>query len=220
MPSPSDATGPAPGGLPSHAALLALLRARRSVRRFLPDPVSAAEEAALVEAAALAPSAGGRQSWRLLLVRSPERIARMAEAVREAVARIRGELRPEARAEAGAYLDDFLHFAGAPLVVAAIHRGGLDLLAAAGAQGPALRRAEADSLASLAAALENLLLCATALGLGACWMTGPLVAAPALGPILEVPAGWTLGALVPVGRPAEAPAPPPRRALAALARSL
>jgi nitroreductase len=72
----------------------------------------------------------------------------------------------------------------------------------------------------VAAAIENLLLCAHALGLGACWMTGPLVAAEALAAILEVPRGWTLSALVPVGRPAERPATPPRRPRDALVRRL
>jgi len=210
---PRLAMAPSPdGSAPATLeALLALLRARRSVRRFHPDPVSEEEEAALVEAASWAPSAGNRQAYRLLLVRSPERIAAMAGAVRAEVERLRGALRPDARADAGAYLDEFLHFAGAPLVVAPIHRGGRDLLAAAGASGPGLHRGEADALASVAAAMQNLLLCAAAMGLGACWMTGPLVAAPALAAILEVPAGWTLSALIPVGRPAENPAPPPRR---------
>jgi nitroreductase len=205
--------------LPSPASLLALLRTRRSVRRFRPDPVPEDALAALAEAAAAAPSAGNRQAWRLLLVTSRERIDAMAEAVRAEVARLRSELRADAGPAAGAYLDNFLHFAAAPLVVAPIHRAGPDLLAAAGA-APRAARGDAEALASVAAAIENLLLCAHALGLGACWMTGPLVAAEALEKILEVPRGWALSALVPVGAPAEAPAPPPRRAPETLVRRM
>ncbi|HET8538469.1 MAG TPA: nitroreductase family protein [Anaeromyxobacter sp.] len=205
--------------LPSPAALLALLRARRSVRRFRPDPVSEDAVAALVEAAAAAPSAGNRQAWRLLLVASRERIDAMAEAVRAEVARLRAGVREDAAPEADAYLENFLHFSGAPLVVAPIHRRGPDLLQAAGA-APHAPRGDAEALASVAAAIENLLLCAHALGLGACWMTGPLVAEEALGRILEVPRGWALSALVPVGAPAEHPAPPPRRPVESLVRRL
>jgi hypothetical protein len=51
-------------------------------------------------------------------------------------------------------------------------------------------------------------------------MTGPLVAAEPLRAILEVPAGWSLSALVPVGRPTEAPPPPPRRSADQLVRRL
>jgi nitroreductase len=198
--------------------LLALLRGRRSVRRFRPEPIGEDQVAALVEAARWAPSAGNRQPWRLLVVTSPERIAAMAGAVRAEVTRLRERVRADAAEELGAYLENFLHFAGAPLVIAPIHRGGLDLLQAAAGAGPSGR--DADALSSVAAAVENLLLCAHALGLGACWMTGPLVAAESLSATLEVPAGWTLSALVPVGRPAEEPPPPPRRPVDQLVRRL
>jgi nitroreductase len=208
-----------PHPLPSPAALLALLQARRSVRRFLPEPVTEEELSALVEAAAAAPSAGNRQPFRLLVVASRWRIDRMAAAVREEVARLRAGLRADVAPEADAYLENFLHFAGAPVVIVPIHRRGPDLLEAAGGTAGG-GRAEADALASVAAAIENLLLCVHALGLGACWMTGPLVAAAALGAILEVPGGWAISAVVPVGRPAEAPPPPPRRRAEALVRRL
>jgi nitroreductase len=201
------------------AELLALLRTRRSVRRFRPDPLADGEVEALVEAAACAPSAGNRQAYRLLLVSSRDRIEAMAEAVRAEVARLRAAMREDVRPGAGAYLDSFLHFAAAPLVVAPIYRSGPDLLAATGA-APAAARGDADALASVAASIQNLLLCAHALGLGACWMTGPLVAVEALEKMLEVPRGWSLSALVPVGRPAEDPAPPPRRRPETLVRRM
>lgn len=204
---------------PSAAALLALLRTRRSVRRFRPDPLSPPELDALVEAATSAPSAGNRQAYRLLLVTSRPRLDAMAEAVRGEVLRLRATLREDVAPEAAAYLESFLHFAAAPLVVAPIHRCGPDLLAAAGG-AVTVARGDADALASVAASIENLLLCAHALGLGACWMTGPLVAADALGKVLEVPRGWAVSALVPVGRPAESPEPPPRRRPETLVRHL
>lgn len=77
---------------------------------------------------------------------------------------------------------------------------------------------EAETVASVAAAIQNLLLCAHALGLGACWMSGPLVAAEALAPVLGIPAGWTLSALVPIGFPAETPPAPARRPLTQIVR--
>jgi len=200
--------------------LLALLRERRSVRAFRPEPVSEEQLAALVEAARWAPSAANRQAWRLLLVTAPERIAAMAAAVRAEVERLGASARPEAADEVAAYLQHFLHFAGAPLVIAPIHRAGVDLLAATGSAPPAQGGREADAVASVAAAIQNLLLCAHAQGLGGCWMTGPLVAADALRPILEIPPGWTLSALVPVGRPAEEPPPAPRRPAEQLVRRL
>ncbi len=59
----------------------------------------------------------------------------------------------------------------------------------------------------------NLLLAAHTLGLGACWMTGPLVAADGLRRCLQVTKGWDIAALVPVGYADEEPQPPKRRPL-------
>ncbi len=207
--------------LPSPAAVLELMRTRRSVRRFRPDELPEETISKLVEAAISAPSAGNRQAYRLLTVTSKERISAMSDAVRSEVASLRASLRPDAAADAGAYLDNFLHFAQAPLVVAPIHRIGVDLLAAATrAESQLTYRSEADSLSSVAAAIQNLLLYAHACGLGACWMTGPLVAAPALERILEVPQGWKLSALVPVGLPSELPPERARRGAERVARRL
>jgi nitroreductase len=50
-----------------------------------------------------------------------------------------------------------------------------------------------------------MLLAAHALGWGACFMTGPLVAREELGRILLVRPPWRLAALVPLGRPAGPP---------------
>jgi nitroreductase len=199
-------------------SLFAILRERRSIRRFKPDPVPADLLDQVLQAARLAPSAGNRQAYRLLVVRAPGRIAGLAAAVEERVAALRQQLPPEDRAAAGAYLDNFLHFSEAPVVIAFIHRGGLDLLAGAAgkAAAGASDRAERDALCSVSAAIMCLLLATHAVGLGACWMTGPLIAAGRLAEQLEVPAGWTLSALVPIGFPAETPAPPPRRPLARL----
>ncbi len=195
--------------------LLSLLRGRRSIRRFRPDPVPDEAIVAMAEAASWAPSARNRQAWRLVAVTTAGQIQAMTEAVEAEGRRLRAALGDRVP---GAYLDDFLHFAGAPLVFAPFHRAGPDPLRALGIDHPATGQVELDALSSVAAAIENLLLCAHALGLGACWMTGPLVAADALARLLEVPAGWRLSALVPVGFPAEAPAPPRRRPLEQLLR--
>ncbi len=202
----------------SYEALLETMRGRRSVRRFRAAPLPAELLEQVLEAARWAPSAGNRQAYRLLVVHSPALLARLAAAVRDATRQIREGSRAELRRELGAYLDGFELFASAPAVIAPIYRsGGPELLGPA--EGP-IPRAVADGLASVSAATMNLLLAAHALGLGACWMTGPLVAAPALEALLEVPHGWSLASLLPLGFPAEQPAPPPRRPLAQLVRTL
>lgn len=197
--------------------LLALLRARRSVRRFRPEPLSREEVLRLIEAAVTAPSASNKQPWRFLVIESKERIAEMAAAVREATARIAAHI-PEASQPAfRAYGDYFTRFEAAPTVIVPIYRGLAVLSNLAGdALDDADRRAvlrmeDQSGLIGTSLALENLLLMAHAMGLGASGMTGPLVAEPRLRTILDVPDGWGIVALVPVGRPAEEPAPTDRK---------
>lgn len=205
---------------PSYQELLELMRSRRSVRRFSNEPVADELVEQLVEAARWAPSAGNQQAWRVLYVDDRERIGAMGDAVRARVEEVRSDLRPSATAQMSGYLDSFLTFTGAPIVLAFIHRAGVDLIQAARRSREKTTgvEPEAYSLASAAAAIENLLIAAHALGLGACWMTGPLLAEQEMSSILKVPRSWRLTALIPVGWPAEAPQPPPRRSLERLLR--
>ena len=57
------------------------------------------------------------------------------------------------------------------------------------------------------ARVQLLITAAYVLGYGACWMSAPVVAAEQLERILEVEPPARLVALVPVGRPAQHPAP-------------
>ena len=198
--------------------LLHLVRARRSVRSFTDKALDDGTIERLIDAARWAPSAGNRQPWRVVAVQDQELILRLGQAVRSRTEEIRGDLRPGAERTMGAYLDAFSHFVGAPVVLAFMHRGGLDMLEASRQrEGEAAPRRssgldpEESALASTAAAIQNLLLAAHSLGLGACWMTGPLLAEEELRELLAAPRGWRLTALVPVGHPAEVPDPPPRR---------
>jgi nitroreductase len=197
--------------------LVDILRARRSVRRFKDASLDRATITALLEAAITAPSASNKQPWRFLVVESRASIARMAAAVREAIARIAGCIPDESQPAFLAYGDYFTRFEHAPAVIVPIHRPHTLLSNLVDARLTAPDRAaialmEANSgLVGTSLALENLLLMAHAMGLGASGMTGPLVAEPAIRAILDVPPGWGIVALVPVGWPAEEPAPPGRK---------
>jgi len=122
-------------------ALVHLMRSRRSVRRFTSEPVSAEDEARLLEAAVWAPNGGNAQPWLFVRVRSPERRARLA---------------------AAALRQRFV--ASAPLVIVVC----ADLARAEQAYGE--RGMSLYCLQDTAAATQNLLLAAHASGLGACWV--------------------------------------------------
>ncbi len=62
-------------------------------------------------------------------------------------------------------------------------------------------------------AVQNLLLAAHAGGLGACVMTAPLLAGDVWKAVADLPAGFEPTCIIAVGRPAENPEPPRRKAL-------
>lgn len=209
----------------THAdALFALLAARRSVRRFRPEAPPRATIERLLEAAVAAPSASNKQPWRFLVVTDALLLARMAAEVRAAVERIAIHVEAASVPAFRAYGDYFTRFERAPVVIVALHRPLALLSNLSQPTMPDDDRAriaamERDSgLMGTAMALENLLLAAHALGLGASGMTGPLVAVDRIRALLDVPDSWEVAALVPVGFAAEEPPPTERKPVAKVAR--
>jgi nitroreductase len=64
---------------------------------------------------------------------------------------------------------------------------------------------------NVAIATENMVLAATALGLGTCWVRA--FNAPAVERLLDVPEGLRVLALLPLGYPDESPPPRPRKSI-------
>jgi nitroreductase len=200
-------------------ALYELMRSRRSVRRFKPEHPGRQRIERLLEAAITAPSASNKQPWRFFVVSSPPRIAAMATAVREAVDRVAGHVEPASEESFRSYGSYFTRFEAAPVVVVALFRPltVLSHLVDAGIAAADRERIEVmerqSGLIGTSMALQNLLLAAHEMGLGASGMTGPLVASERLREILEVPASWHIAALVPIGFPDEEPGPTGRKPL-------
>jgi nitroreductase len=194
--------------------LLEIIRNRRSVRDFSGEDVTAAEVRALVEAAGQAPSNSNRQAWKFLAVKSGDVRARLRQAV---VARM-GELErsltsPEERAGLEAYGRYLTFFADAPVLIIVLCKRSpafLESLLRRAGVPPAEGSLPAEGF-SAAMAVQNLLLAAHAMGLGACCVTGPLIAAGEFREILRVPSAYLFAALVPVGRPAGPTLAPPRK---------
>jgi len=198
--------------------LLELMQSRRSIRKFLPKVPERALLKRLIEAAVTAPSASNKQPWRFFIVQNSGVKARMAAAIREAVERAAAHIEPQFETAFRAYGDYFTRFETAPVVIVPLYRP-LTLLSSM--VGPNLLpkdrknvicMEEQSGLVSTSLAVENLLLMAHEVGLGASGLTGPLIAADELREILSVPASWNIVALVAVGYPDEQPMPTGRKA--------
>jgi nitroreductase len=198
--------------------------ARRSVRRFADRPVERATLVQLMQLATTAPSASNKQPWRFVIVRDRAVIRAMAEAVRGEVAAVLAHMDESGREAFRAYGEYFTRFEAAPCVIAPTCRPTpiLSQLVSATIE-PALRERviameRTSATVSTALAIENLLLAAPQLGLGASALTGPLLAAHALRELLRVPGSWELLALIAVGYPDEEPRKTERKPVDAVLR--
>ncbi len=176
----------------------AFIDARRSIRAFTPEPVSRADLDAIVEAACLAPAPHHSRPWRFVVVDGPDAKQALAEGMG---ARWRADL--ERDGVTAARIDELVtasheKLQRAPvLVLGCLTHDGLDVY-----PDEARRRAEHGmALLSLGAAVENLMLAATARGLASCWVAAPIFCPEAARDALALPAEWLPHALVMLGHP-------------------
>lgn len=144
---------------------------RRSCRSFRSDPLPEEHIELLTETLRWAPSAGNRQPWRFYIVTSEKKRRELAEA---------------------AYGQNFIIPAPVHFAIIAVPEESLSRYGDRGAR--------LFCIQDTAAAVENLMLAATALGYGSCWIGAfdELAAAKAL----ALPSGHRPVAIIPVGRPA------------------
>lgn len=152
---------------------LAPILNRHSCRTFLPDAIPKEDIDRLIEVMRQAPSAGNTQPWRFVVVHDG--------ATRHALG-------------GAAYGQDFIAVAPVVVVVCADPERSA---AAYGERGRSLY-----VIQDTAAAVENLLIAATALGYGTCWIGA--FDETAVHGVLGLPAHLRPVAMVPVGKPAAA----------------
>jgi len=150
------------------------IKTRRSIRAFTSEEVSDGEIEKILDAARWAPSAGNIQPWIFVIVKNPEAKRRLSEAA----------------------LNQFF-IEEAPVVIVACADQERSR------RGYGSRGANLYCIQDTAAAIQNILLAAHALGLGACWV-GAFDEEEARR-ILRVPGGVRPVAIIPIGHPAEKP---------------
>ena len=204
--------------------ILEWMQSRRSIRKFLPKMPERALLEQLIAAAITAPSASNKQPWRFLVITNPDVKHRMASAVRAAVERVAACIEPQFEEAFRAYGDYFTRFETAPVVIVPLYRPLTLLSSMTGAGLSAADKKniacmeEQSGIVSSSLAMENILLMAHDVGLGASGLTGPLIAMDALRELLAVPGGWNIVALIAVGYPDEQPIAPARKSPADVTR--
>ena len=184
----------------SEPSFFDIVRRQRACRAFAPDPVDDATVERILEAATFAPSAENSQPWVFVIVRDAS--------VRAAV----GDLTRRAwEGGARAYEEDRL----TPGLLADVDRGatggvaGAPVLVVVGADTSRVVAPAVPS--SIWPAVQNLLLAATAAGLGSSLTTLATAFEPELRDLVGLPDHVRPVAVIPLGHPARAMGPPKRR---------
>jgi F420 biosynthesis protein FbiB-like protein len=186
------------------------LKNRRSIREYTSREVSKSTLDTILEAATWAPSAHNAQPWRFVVVKDSALKLKLARAMTN---RWKKDLAKNGVSEkdrenlAKASIE---RFSNAPMVVVPC------LTMAEMHQYPDKRRQRTEFLMavqSVAAAIENMLLAAYVMGLGACWFCAPLFCPKTARKVLKIPPNIEPQALITLGYPACRPHPPLRKPL-------
>jgi len=197
-------------------ATMKVIQDRRSIREWTAEPISEEDLAMILEAGRQAPSGENAQPWRFIIVRDAETRKKLgalagggsgrrftAEYVTNQMQERFANLQDDAKKKAAfekltsGQVSAFL--ANAPLNIVVC--GKKDVW---------------DTPYDTSAAIENMLLMITALGLGACWVIAPCIDIrdeERIKAILDIPPGFKAISIISVGRPTRPHRPRPRMPL-------
>lgn len=176
------------------------IEGRRSIREFLPDPVSEVDMERILDAARYAPSAGNGQPWRFLVLQEADNKRKLKEVVKQRMderidkADLPEEKKDEHKAQYRQYIEKIL---AAPVLVFVF-----------------VDKTQHAELVGYdgALAVQNMLLAAHALGYGSGYQT-TIFPEDLVREYFSVPDTYGFICAVPIGKAAAQPAMPERKPL-------
>jgi nitroreductase len=195
------------------------IRQRRSIRSFRPDPVPEEHILEMLEAARLAPSGGNSQPWRFLVVTDTEEKKKLRQVSVEqefvetapVVFVCATDMKAYSRRARNRRFQEFIDFGVLETLSGDFadpeYRKQYESRAANIDQATLIQMAVANTYI----AIEHLVLTATALGLGSCWVGA--VDQGEVRDFFNLPQNVIIVALVPVGYPTKVPPLRPRVAM-------
>ena len=175
-----------------------VIKGRRSVRKFKPDPVNRSIIENVLELALWAPSAMNRQDWQFVVVQGPmkEEFLKISASAFDQFKPMLEKTFKDKPKIIGGMKSFFETYGGAPNIILA-YAGKLP-------NGQ-------DDVWSISLAVQNLMLAAYEAGLGTAWTDGVVFAKEKeINDLLGIQ-GKKLVCVIPLGYPSEEPKKPPRR---------
>ncbi len=188
--------------------MIASVENRRSIRRYKSAAVPKNLIEEVLKAGALAPSSKNRQPWKFVVV-SGEAKEKMLAAMQEGLKREKETaLLPESSGHLGGAEQTLRIMREAPVVICIVNTLGISLFQSLSAEE---RVYEICNVQSIGAAIENMTLTATELGLGSLWICDTFFAYEELQNWLNT--GGELAAALALGYADEQPGARPRKPL-------
>ncbi|WP_053956506.1 nitroreductase family protein [Inediibacterium massiliense] len=192
---------------------------RHSVRKFKDVSVPIEDIHKIIEAATFAPSGKNIQNWRFVVISNKEKIKQIANIIENKNADLATHLEnEEEKVKFTKFVKYATFFTKAPVLIL-VYAGpyeatGLDVLKKIKAPTDEIHDLLKRSplIQSVGAAMENIMLSATHLGYGTCWMTSQNYAAKEIEDFVGFKEeGYFLAAMTPLGVPDGEPKSPSRK---------
>jgi nitroreductase len=176
--------------------IIEAVKTRKSIRKYEREDVDLNLIKKIIEISVNSPSGGNAQNWFTYIIKNKDILNRMRSEVETVYKKVTGKDAP------GVYA----FFNEAPVVLAVVQKpyiGSLDdILEKADKNRNYERKFIVNpGLQGVSSFITHILLVAHNEGLGACWMTGPLIAKPEIESMLGVKKPDNLVALIPIGKP-------------------
>ena len=180
--------------MPEEIGLFEAIYTQRAIRYLKPEPVPNELIRQLIDAATQAPSAVDRQPWRFIVIRDAETKRRIGEYYRLTFEAVYGSRASAPRAipsrmrAGGAHLAEHIHEAPVLILACIAHDGSASTM---------------QRGASIYPAIQNLLLAARGLGLGAVLTDNHKRYEREVKELIGIPDNVETAAIIPIGYPAE-----------------
>lgn len=194
-------------------AAMKIIQDRRSIRDYSDEPVSEEDMRMILEAGRLAPSGENAQPWRFIIVRDPDTRERLGAIARGGSGRrFTAEYVTKKMHERFSTMEDekkkkaIFEKLTSGSVSAFLSTAPLNIVVCG-------KKDVWDMPYDTSAAIENMLLMVTALGLGACWVIAPCIDIrdeERLKAMLDVPEGYKVISIIAIGHSTRYPKPRPR----------
>jgi nitroreductase len=189
--------------LNNYDSLKYICQKRRSVRDFQETPVSEQDIQKILEIARTSPYASNKKNWEIIVIDNPTLIRDIAAGVKRSAETLAFEkIREDFKEGFSQYAKNFYAFQTAPVLLIPVFRASKSITYMMKSPDPLISQWERDNyVKSISCVSLLIILAGESLGLGSCYMTGPLIASPAIGQLINIKKGHQIASIIPIGYP-------------------